>query len=110
MHHGMKLSKTHCPSSSDERYRMSRIPYDSTILIMCAMTCTCADVSNALSMVSQYQENHGLSHWIVVKNILKYLRYTKDMFLVYGGEQELFMKRYGDVSFQTNRDDSNSQF
>ncbi|GJV42214.1 retrotransposon protein, putative, ty1-copia subclass [Tanacetum coccineum] len=30
-----------------------------------------------------------MSHWTAVKNILKYLRNTKDRFLVYGGEKEL---------------------
>ncbi|GJR54716.1 retrotransposon protein, putative, ty1-copia subclass [Tanacetum coccineum] len=31
------------------------------------------------------KENLGEPHWTAVKNILKYLRNTKDMFLVYGG-------------------------
>ncbi|KAK9007178.1 hypothetical protein V6N11_051009 [Hibiscus sabdariffa] len=40
-------------------------------------------------MTSQYQANPGEGHWTAVKNILKYLRRTKDVFLVYGGEEEL---------------------
>ena len=89
---------------------MSRVPYASAIgLIMYAMICTRPDVSYALSMVSRYQENPGLSHWTVVKNILKYLRNTKEMLLVYGGEQELKVRGYSDASFQTDRDDSKSQ-
>nr|GEY53079.1 hypothetical protein [Tanacetum cinerariifolium] len=31
-------------------------------------------------------ENPSDAHWIVVKNIIKYLCNTKDMFLVYGGD------------------------
>ncbi|GKD02575.1 putative RNA-directed DNA polymerase [Tanacetum coccineum] len=54
--------------------------------IMYAMTCTRPDVSFALSMVSRHQQNFGEGHWIAVKNIL---RYTKDRFLIYGGEKEL---------------------
>ncbi|KAK8506891.1 hypothetical protein V6N12_046252 [Hibiscus sabdariffa] len=53
--------------------------------------------------------NPGEGHWIVVKNILKYLRRTKDVFLVYGGEEELRIKGYTDASFQTDKDDSRSQ-
>ncbi|KAL2486711.1 Uncharacterized protein Adt_31467 [Abeliophyllum distichum] len=34
-----------------------------------------------------FQANPGKKHWIAVKNILKYLRRTKDMFLVYGGNE-----------------------
>ncbi|GJY61946.1 retrotransposon protein, putative, ty1-copia subclass [Tanacetum coccineum] len=32
-----------------------------------------------------FNRNPGDAHWTAVKNILKYLRNTKDMFLVYGG-------------------------
>ena len=83
---GVKLSKTQCPATSAEEDKMSRVPYASAIgSIMYAMTCTRPDVVYALSMVSRYQGNPGESHWTTVKNILKYLRRTKDMFLVYGG-------------------------
>ena len=89
---------------------MIRVTYASAIgSIMYAMICTRPDVSYALSMVSRYQENPGPSHWTAVKNILKYLRNTKDMLLVYGGEQELKVRGYSDASFQTDRDDSKSQ-
>ncbi|KAL4302153.1 hypothetical protein GQ457_10G012010 [Hibiscus cannabinus] len=53
--------------------------------------------------------NPGEGHWTAVKNILKYLRRTKDVFLVYGGEEELRIKGYTDASFQTDKDDSRSQ-
>nr|GFD31827.1 putative zinc finger, CCHC-type [Tanacetum cinerariifolium] len=32
-------------------------------------------------MTSHFQQNPGEEHWTAVKNILKYLRNTKDMFL-----------------------------
>ena len=44
-----------------------------------------------------------------MKNILKYLRRTKDVFLVYGGEEDLVVTGYTDASFQTDKDDSKSQ-
>ena len=43
-----------------------------------------------------------------MKNILKYLRRTKNVFLVYGGEEELVVMGYTDASFQTDKDDSKS--
>ena len=67
------------------------------------------DVSYALSVTSRYQSDPGESHWTAVKNILKYLRRTKDVFLIYGGEEELVVTGYTDASFQTNKDDSKSQ-
>ena len=110
MSHGIKLSKTQCPSTTDERERMQRIPYASAIgSIMYAMICTRPDVSYALSVTSRYQSDPGMDHWTTVKNILKYLRRTKDMFLVYGGEEELVVRGYTDASFQTDQDDFRSQ-
>ena len=42
-------------------------------------------------------------------NILKYLKRTKDMFLVYGGDKELIVNGYVDASFDTDLDDSKSR-
>ncbi|GJW17628.1 retrotransposon protein, putative, ty1-copia subclass [Tanacetum coccineum] len=50
-------------------------------------------------------------HWTAVKNILKYLRNTKDMFLAYGGNPstELRVECYCDAGFETDIDDTKSQ-
>ena len=110
MSHGVKLSKTQCPSTTDERSRMSAIPYASAVgSIMYAMICTRPGVSYALSVVSRYQADPAEIHWTAAKNTLKYLRRTKDMFLVYGGEDELSVKGYMDASWNTDLDDSKSQ-
>jgi hypothetical protein len=61
--HGIHLSKTHCPSTTDERERMSRILYASAIgSIMYAMICTHPDISYAHSVTSRYQSNPGEGH------------------------------------------------
>jgi hypothetical protein len=110
MSHGIYLSMTQCPSTTDERERMSRIPYASAIgSIMYAMICTRADISYAHSITSRYQSDPGEGHWTAVKNVFKYLRRTKGMFLVYGGEEELVVTGYTDASFQIDQDDSKSQ-
>jgi hypothetical protein len=89
---------------------MIKVPYASaTGPIMYAMISTRPDVSYAQSATSMYQSDPGESHWIAVKNILKYFRRTKDVFLVYGGEEELTITGYTDASFQTDKDDSKSQ-
>ncbi|KAI9118828.1 hypothetical protein K1719_010273 [Acacia pycnantha] len=90
---------------------MSKIPYASAIgSIMYAMLCTRLDVSFPLSMTNRYQQDPDEGHWTAVKNILKYLRRTKGLFLVYGGlEDELCVTGYTDASFQTDQDDSRSQ-
>ena len=60
-------------------------------------------------MAGRFQSDPGMEHWTAVKNILKYLKRTKDMFLVYGGDQEIVVKGYVDASFDTDPDDSKSQ-
>ena len=89
---------------------MKVIPYASAIgSIMYAMLCTRPDVCLAISMAQRYQSNPGVGHWTIVKNILKYLKRTNDMFLVYGGDKELVVKGYIDSNFDTDPDDSMSQ-
>jgi hypothetical protein len=108
---GKALSNTQSPVTAEDREVMNKIPYASAIgSIMYAMLCTRSDVAHAISLTSRYQSDLGLEHWTAVKNILKYLRGTKYMFLIYGGEEELVAKCYVDASFDTDPDDSKSQY
>jgi hypothetical protein len=89
---------------------MSKVPYASPIgSIMYAMISTRPDVSYAISAMSRHQADPGEDHWTTVKGIFKYLRRTKDMFLVYGGKEELVVTGYTDASFQTDLDELKSQ-
>ena len=67
---------------AEDREKMSVIPY-------------------AVSMAGRFQSNPGVDHWTAVKNILKYLKRTKEMFLIYGGDQELIVKGYVDMQALT---------
>ncbi|CAL8993208.1 unnamed protein product, partial [Prunus brigantina] len=75
---------------------------------MYAMVCTRPDISYDVSITSRYQSNPGLDHWGAVKCILKYLRRTKDMFLVYGGTSELQVEAFTDSDFASDVDDRKS--
>ncbi|GKB63724.1 hypothetical protein Tco_0919910 [Tanacetum coccineum] len=87
MQPNVDLSKSQGPSTPAEVKRMKGIPYASAVgSIMYAVRCTRPDVSFSQDLTSRYLHNLGESHWTVVKNILKYLRNTKDMFIVYGGD------------------------
>nr|GEU35169.1 putative retrotransposon protein [Tanacetum cinerariifolium] len=63
------------------------------------------------NITSRFQQNPGDLYWTVVKNILKYLRNTKDMFLVYGGDikRELRVSFYTNAGYLTDVDDLKSQ-
>ena len=84
-----KLSITHSPQTEDEIKYMSRIPYsNATGSLMYAMVCTRPDLAYSASIVSRFMENPGKQHWSVVKWILRYLKGSKSIGLVYGRNSE----------------------
>nr|GEX76432.1 retrovirus-related Pol polyprotein from transposon TNT 1-94 [Tanacetum cinerariifolium] len=92
--------------------RMQNIPYASAIgSIMYVVRCTHPDVAFAQDITSRFQQNPGDAHRTAVKNILKYHRNTKNMFLVYGGDakRELRVSCYTDAGSLTNADAMKSQ-
>ncbi|GJX72727.1 retrotransposon protein, putative, ty1-copia subclass, partial [Tanacetum coccineum] len=68
--------------------------------IMYAVRCTRHDVVFAQNLCSRFQQNPVKIHWTAVKTILKYLRNTKDMVLVYEAkpEDELKVSCYADAT------------
>ena len=57
------LSKKDCSTTPEERKRISRVPYASTVgSIMYAMICTRSDVAYSLGVVSRYQSDLGENH------------------------------------------------
>ena len=88
MRHGVQISKEHSPKTLEDRALIEKISYALAIRsIMYAMVYTRPYVAYALSVMSRFHANLGERHWEVVKCILKYLRMTKNLFLVYGGEE-----------------------
>ena len=106
LRHGINLSKMMCPTTFEEVQCMSRIPYASTIRsLMYIMLYTRPDIIFAVSITSRYQSNLDEEYWIAVKNILKYLRKTKDLFMIFRGDSELQVKRYTNLDFISDADD-----
>ena len=96
------------PQTEEEKVRMSNLSYVSCIgSIMYVMLCTRPDISFGVSVTSKYQSDLGNDHWTAVKHILKYLKGTRDKFLIYG-EDELQVKGYTDQDFQGDPDDKKS--
>ncbi|XP_022883527.1 uncharacterized protein LOC111400346 [Olea europaea var. sylvestris] len=52
---------------------------------------------------NKFQANPGEKYWIAVENILKHLRRTKDVFLIYGGD-ELKVHCWKSSKHETNAD------
>ena len=106
----MKLSKTQCPTTLEDKERMKVIPYASSIgSIKYAMLCTKPVVYLAMSLARGYNSDPGVDYWIAVKIILRYLKRTKEMFPGYGGDKEFVVKGYVNASFGVDLDESESQ-
>ncbi|GKA97516.1 retrotransposon protein, putative, ty1-copia subclass [Tanacetum coccineum] len=105
------LNKTQGALTPKEVKHMQNVPYASAVgSIMYAARCTRPDVAFAQNIISRFQQNLGECRWTAVKNILKYLRNIKDMFLVYGGnpEAKLRVNCYCNAKFETDIDDMKS--
>nr|GEV10484.1 hypothetical protein [Tanacetum cinerariifolium] len=82
MQEKLKLSKSQGASTPAELKRIQNVPYALAVgSTMYAVRCTRPDVVFAQNVTSRFQQNPGDLHWTTVKNILKYLRNTKEMFL-----------------------------
>ena len=109
LRHGITLSKKMCPITSEEIECMNRIPYASMIgSLMYVMLYTRSDIVLVVTIMSKYQLNPDKKYWIAIKNILKYLRRTKDLFLIFEKRLELQVEGYIDSNFISNPDDRRS--
>ena len=59
---------------------------------MYAMLCTRPDIVLVMSVTNRYSSNPDEKYWIAVKNIFKYLRRTKNLFLIFRGDSELLVE------------------
>nr|GEW13041.1 reverse transcriptase domain-containing protein [Tanacetum cinerariifolium] len=85
--------------------------YDYEIWQMDVKTAFLNGYLNEKNITSRFQHNLCKVHWTAVKNILKYLRNTKDIFLVYGGDtkRDLRVSCYTDPGYLTDADDMKPQ-
>ncbi|GJU26712.1 retrovirus-related pol polyprotein from transposon TNT 1-94 [Tanacetum coccineum] len=83
-----KLSLKDCLVRDYDVERMSKVLYANAVRsLMYLMVCTRPDIAYAISVVSRYLAKPGKNHWEAVKWILKYLRGTANVGLVYGTDR-----------------------
>ena len=72
---GVKLSQTQCPTTAEDREKMTVIPNASVIgSIKYAMLCTRPIVYLTMSLARGYNSDPGRDHWTAVKIILTGIR------------------------------------
>jgi hypothetical protein len=79
-----KLSEKDCPSTEKEKEVMRKYPYREAVgkLLYLAIA-TRPDIAYAVGVLCRFNVNPGPKHWGAVKHLLRYLKGTKDLKLVY---------------------------
>ncbi|KAG8503054.1 hypothetical protein CXB51_000810 [Gossypium anomalum] len=103
----LKLNAQLSPKTEEEREYLAKVPYANAVgSLMYAMVCTRLDISQAVGVVSRYMHDPGKGHWQAVKWILRYLRKTEDVGLVFEQDEALgqFVVGYVDSDFAGDLD------
>lgn len=103
---GKIYTKIECPIDEVEKRNMSKFPYRNLIGSLAFIANrTRPDISYALNIFSQYQENPGITHWEGLLKLLGYLKYTKSYRLDLSKVTNLNLTAFSDADFAANRDD-----
>ncbi|GBM10123.1 Retrovirus-related Pol polyprotein from transposon TNT 1-94 [Araneus ventricosus] len=103
---GTVLSKLQCPSTSVEITEMKNYPYRSLLGSLSYIASrTRPDISYAVNILSQFQENPGIIHWNILLKLLGYLSTTRGLQLNLSRVSDLNVECYSDADFAANRDD-----
>lgn len=79
-----KLTKDQSPKTETERVYMDKVPYASCVgSLIYAMVCTRPNLAQAMSIVSRLISNPGEPHWDALKWIMRYVKGSIDIGLIY---------------------------
>ncbi|CAM8930692.1 unnamed protein product [Rhodiola kirilowii] len=75
--------------------------------LMYVMTCTRPDIAFAVGKLSRYTSNPSMQHWQVIHRVLRYLKGTMNLGLVYSDFPSV-IEGYSDASWISNEEDHSS--
>lgn len=104
-----KYSLQMSPENEDNKKEMMKVPYRQCIgSLLFAAQISRPDICYAVNVLSRYCENPGRQHWQGVKRILRYLKGTKSMELVYKREAESKLMGFCDADWGGDIDERKS--
>ena len=108
IHKGIKLSKQMTPTNEEDKVKIENKTHAQVLRsFMEAMLCTRPNISYAVSLVSRFQSDPRIPHWLTIKRILTYIKDRKDLKLTYQNE-DLNFTSYCDPNFVGEQDDRKS--
>ena len=104
---GIQLDSSQQPVDDEEKRAMENIPYRSAIgSLMYLATCTRPDLAAAVSELSKFNQNPGVTHWEGVKRVLRYLSGTVGEGLMYKRGAQVEVWGYSDSGHAGERETS----
>ena len=93
-----KLSAKQSPTTPEEANDMVLIPYSNGVgSIMQSMVCSRLDPAHAISVVSRLMANPRIVHWETLKWLLRYIKGSVNLCLVFGKQESSSKKLAGYV-------------
>ncbi|THH13391.1 hypothetical protein EW146_g6815 [Bondarzewia mesenterica] len=93
------LNKTQCPSTPRQYEEMRGVPFQEAIgSVMYAARRTRPDIAFSVTYLSQFMQNPGKAHWEGVKRVLRYLKGTREKWLVFG-EKDSGLEGFSDADW-----------
>ncbi|KAL5546585.1 hypothetical protein UlMin_006272 [Ulmus minor] len=101
-----KFSNDQCPSSDEEKKEMEKFQYSSAVgSIMFTMVSTRLNISHAISVLSRFMSNTKNEHWLGMKWLLRYLKGSSYVGLVYKKKgKSTWLEGYTDSDYGADRD------
>ena len=88
MNPSLRLSKAQGPQTAEEIEAMRSVPYAEAVSSLLYLARgTRPDIAYSVAFMSRFVANLGRAHWQAVKHLFRYLQGTKDLRLVYRGDQ-----------------------
>jgi len=99
---GMKLSRT------DTRPKADATLYKQAVGSLMYLTATRPDLMYVVSLISRFMENPSESHWNAVKRILRYIKGTIELGMLYKRGEDITLVAYTDSDYAGDVDDRKS--
>ena len=92
------LSKEDCSSTKEEEAAMKKVPYWEAIgALNWIAVGSWSDIVFVIGQLVQYLENPGRVHWEAAKQVMRYLKSTKEKKLVYGASERSGLMSFTDA-------------
>src|SRR5271156_1390965 len=93
----ISLSKDNCPKTDEVKATMKGVPYREAIgALNWLAVASRPDIAFVVGQLAQFLENPGRVHWEAAKQVMRYLKGTKEWKLVYGNDERRGLEGFTD--------------